>query len=738
LSLPGRGRPHVASPGGALVAVFAAAIRSTTPKSIWSCPVSKALRFALAAALPLAITACSPASDVAAPAPAAAAPLPERVDISGVSTPLNRFSAADRDPDVAACRDFNRHVNGRWLAANPVPADQTSWGSFELLRERSLEVQHAIARAASAGPADAGSIERRVGDFFRAGMDEAGIEAAGLGPLAEALAGIDALDSAESFVAHLQHGQASGDAPLFRLFAAPDLADSTVNIAFVGQGGLTLPERAYYLEDREDYLAARQALTTHAARLLVLAGASGTQAAADADAILAFETELAQASMGRLELRDPANRYNPVSVVEADALTPRYAWSAQFEAIGVPAPERFSLGQPGFFQAIDRMLAETPAETWRAWLRFRLLDEAAPYLGKDFVQAHFAFHDQALRGREAMPERWKRVLDELNGAMGEALGQLYVAVAFPPESKAKMERLVANLSEALRERLQGLEWMGEETRVRAVEKWASFTAKIGYPERWRDWDGLQIAPEGYLANAQAARAFNTRWNLGKIGKPVDRSEWGMSPQTVNAYYRASANEIVFPAAILQPPFFDPAADDALNYGGIGAVIGHEMLHGYDDQGSKFDAAGNFANWWTEEDRQRFEARTARLVAQFDAYEALPGLFVNGRLGLGENIADLGGLTVAYAAMRRAQGEDFVDPMIEGMSQSQRFFANWATVWRRGFTEASLRLALSTGPHAPAPFRALGAPSNMDAFARAYGCSAEDPMVRTGEERVEIW
>jgi len=710
--------------------------------------VNLPFRSLLSAAILTALAACSaPSGDSAPAAPAAdatpattapAAPKPIAIDMAAIKTQPISFRAADLNPGVTACTDLNLHANQTWLAANPVPSDRSSWGSFEVLGERSLEIQHAIVQTAAQSNATGGSIEQKVGDFFGSGMDEAAIEAAGIEPLKPRLAKIDAISDAAGIAAYLREAYAVGQGPLFGFYANADLKNSEMVIGFTNQGGLSLPERSYYLEDREDFVAAREALLTYAATVLQLAGSDEASAKAQAQQILEFETLLAQASLDRVSLRDPASRYNPVSLTEADAVTPNFPWGAFFDTLGVARPEMFSLAMPDFFREFDRMLVEVPVAQWQTWLRFRTLNSAAPYLGKAFEDANFALYGKTLRGQQEQQERWKRVLGAVNGSMGEALGQLYVAVAFPPESKAKMQQLVANLSEALKERLQNLDWMGDETKTKALEKWASFTPKIGYPDKWRSWDGLSVGRDSYVANLEAAAAFNYRFMLDKIGKPVDRTEWGMSPQTVNAYYRASANEIVFPAAILQPPFFDPNADDALNYGGIGAVIGHEMLHGYDDQGSKFDAVGNFANWWTDQDRERFNARTDKLVAQFNAYEALPGLNVNGRLALGENIADLGGLTVAYAAMRRAQGEGYTDPMVEGLSQSQRFFLNWATVWRRGFTTEAMKLQITNGPHAPGMFRAVGAPSNMPTFHEAFGCQPGDRMRREGEERVAIW
>jgi putative endopeptidase len=399
--------------------------------------------------------------------------------------------------------------------------------------------------------------------------------------------------------------------------------------------------------------------------------------------------------------------------------------------------EGFSLSQPKFFAEFDRMIADVPVEDWQSYLRFHLVDDASPFLADAFVQENYNFYGKTLRGQAEIQPRWKRTLGTINNVAGEALGQMYVDVAFSPESKQRMQQLVENLSEALKVRIENLEWMSEETKEKAMEKWAAFTPKIGYPDKWREWTGLDTARDSYIGNVLAANKFNYEWQLGKIGEPVDRTEWGMSPQTVNAYYNPLANEIVFPAAILQPPFFDADADPALNYGGIGAVIGHEMIHGYDDQGSRFGPSGNFENWWSDADAKGFSGLTDQLVTQFGEYEAAPGKMVNGKLTLGENIADLGGLAVAYDAMKRAT-EGQPDPMIDGFTRDQRFFMNWATVWRRNFTPEELNVRLATDSHAPANFRAVGAPSNLPAFAEAFNCKSGDPMVREGDDQIVIW
>ncbi|HFT6990914.1 M13 family metallopeptidase [Stenotrophomonas maltophilia] len=689
----------------------------------------------LTIAIAASLAACG--KNESAPAATAGTDAKPAFDLSQIKTPLISLNSADLDPAISACTDLNGFVNSKWLKANPVPGDQTTWGSFEILRERSLEVQHALVEQAAASQAKAGSVEAKIGDIWKTGNDEAKIEAAGLAPLQPTLDKIGALNDTAAITQYLRDSQAEGKGVLFSLFANADYKDSANVIAYVGQGGLGLPEKGYYFDDAQAKI--RDAYVAYIAQVLTLSGMDAAQAAEQAKAVMAFETRLAKASMSRIEMRDPAKRYNPLSAADADRLTPNFSWTALFDTLKVPAAQKFSLAQPGFFGEMDKMLADVPASTWQAYLRFHTIDDASPYLSSPFEKANFDFYGTTLRGQKEMQPRWKRVLESVNGGMGEALGQLYVDAVFPAESKVAMQHLVENLSQALKARLEQLPWMGEETKKKALEKWASFTPKIGYPDKWRDWAGLQTNGDSYLGNMQAARAFNYRYMLDKIGKPVDKTEWGMTPQTVNAYYNATKNEIVFPAAILQAPFFDAKADPALNYGGIGAVIGHEMMHGYDDSGSQFAANGNFDNWWTDGDRKAFTERTDQLVAQFDGYESVPGVFVKGKLTLGENIGDLGGLTVAYDALQMALKEDpKANVDVDGHSQDQRFFMNWATVWRRNFTDGELRVRLNTDPHAPANFRANGAPSNMPSFAAAFQCKAGDAMVRADDKRVVIW
>ena len=725
--------------GPALAGVHCRGIHQPCPQRAESNVTANTPRIlALSLAVSLALGACSrdaaPAADDSTATAPAAAPATPRLDDAKLP-PVNRFQITDLDDAVGACQDLNAHANGKWLAANAIPGDRTSWGSFEMLVERSLAAQRQLAEQA-ANDTGATGVARIVGDFWATGMDEAAIEAQGLAPIQDRLDAIDALADGTAIADYLRNSAERGESFLVSFGPNADFRDSKVNIAYAAQGGLGLPDRTYYFEaTHQDKLAAYE---RHVARVLELSGVPSDAAAGQARAVVAFETRLADKSRSQVELaRDASLFYNPVTPSDADALTPNFPWTAFFAAQGIEAPATFSLAMPEFHQEVDRMLAEVPVDTWKAYLRFHTVDSASPFLARDFANANYEFYGRTLRGQQEIEPRWKRTLNTLNGSAGEALGEIYVQAAFPAASKARMEELVSNLGEALKARLENLEWMGEETREKAMAKWETFTPKIGYPANWRDWSGLATSRDSYIGNVLAAREFNHRWQLGKIGKPVDPDEWFMPPQTVNAYYNPQANEIVFPAAILQPPFFDPDADDALNYGGIGAVIGHEMIHGYDDQGSRFGPTGNFENWWTGADASGFRKLTDRLVAQFDAYEAAPGQHVNGTLTLGENIADLGGLAVAYDALQRAR-EGQQDPNVDGLTQDQRFFLNWATVWRRNFTPEELKVRLATDPHAPANFRAIGAPANLPAFAAAFSCEAGAPMVRAGEERIVIW
>lgn len=679
----------------------------------------------------------APATAPDAAASAAAASKTLTLDQSKLPA-VNQFTAADLDPNGNACTDLNAYANAKFLAANPVPGDRTSWGAFEMLDERSNAIQQQLAEQAAADTGATG-VEKIVGDLWSTGMDEAKINAQGIEPLKPELAAIDAISDQAKLVDYLRSSAAKGNNELFSFGAEADFKKSSQNIAYAMQGGLGLPDPEYYTSAGNK--AKLDAYQAHVAKVLELSGVAAADATAQAKQVVAFETRLAKVSKTSTQMsRDASLAYNPISPADADKLTPNWSWTEFFKSQGVATPEMFSLAIPAFHQEVSKMIADTDPAIWRAYLRFHTVDRASPYLSQQFVDESFAFYNKTMRGQKEIKPRWKRVLATINSQAGETLGQMYVKVAFPGDSKAKMETLVTNLRTALKARIEKLDWMSPETKTKAIAKWESFTPKIGYPEKWREWNGLSTSRDSYLGNVMAASEFNYKWNLSKIGKPVDKTEWGMSPQTVNAYYNPLQNEIVFPTAILQPPFFDPNAPEEMNYGGIGAVIGHEMTHGYDDQGSRFGADGNFIadpGWWTQKDLDAFKARTGKLVAQFDSYRTPAGDKVKGDLTLGENIADLGGLNTAYDAMKTATaGKD--DPKSDGITRDQRFFLNWATVWRRNFTPEELVVRLKTDPHAPANFRAIGAPSNMPAFAAAFSCKAGDAMVRQGDQQVVIW
>jgi putative endopeptidase len=672
-------------------------------------------------------------------------PLALALALAGVTGAANADSvgwikSSELDTTISPCSDLNGFVNAKWVAANPIPSDRTRWGAFDQLAEKSLDAQHEIVEAAAKNveSAKAGTNEQKIGSMYRSGMDETAVDKAGFDPIKPDLAKIAALKANKDVASYLRESFADGHGSVFRFGSRADYNDAKTQIASAGQGGLGLPTPDYYSKD--EYAEQRKAYVEHIAKTLELTGVAADEAKKQADTVLKFETRLAAASLSRVELRDPKNQYHFVSVAEADQVMPHFAWEPFFAAQGVKVEKGFSLSQPKFFAEFDKMLADVPVADWQAYLRFHTIDGAAQFLSKPFQDQHFAFHGQALNGQKEQSPRWKRVLEAVDGGMGMALGEMYVAQNFPPQAKARAKQLVDDVRNALRARIEKLDWMSDETKKKALAKWDTFLPKIGYPDKWRDWSGLSIAPDNYFANVRAARKFNYQYDVAKVGKPTDRLEWGMTPQTVNAYYNPTDNTINFPAAILQAPFFDFKADDALNYGGIGAVIGHEATHGYDDQGSKFDQDGNNNNWWSDEDRSKFEARTQKLTDQFNAYEPLPGKHVNGKLTLGENTADLGGLNAAYDALQLAlkKNPQEAKTKIDGYTEDQRFFIAFARVWSGNILPKAQEVRLNTDPHAPAKYRAIAAPSNMPVFARTFGCKAGDPMVRDDELRVTIW
>ncbi len=703
----------------------------------------KPLALALAVSAALSLSACGK-QEPASKAPAPASTAPAAASTTAAANPgKSIFDVSELDPAIDACQDFNGFVNAKWVAANPIPADRTRWGAFDQLAESSLNTQHAIVEKAAkdAATVQAGSIEQKIGYLFQSGMDEAAIEKAGFDPIKPKLDAIAGLNNGADVAGYITRSYVEGDGQVFHFESDPDFQHADMQIAYAFEDGLGLPTKDYYSDAK--YKDIRDAYVAYIAKALELTGVAEADAKKQADDVLALETRLAAASLSPVEARKPENQYHFVSVKEADKATPHFSWDKFFAAQGVTIDKGFSLSQPKFFAEFDQQLAKAPIAQWQAYLRFHTIDDASPYLSRNFQDNKFAFYGKTLSGQPEQKARWKRVLGTVNDSMGQALGQLYVAEVFKPEAKARAQELVDNVRNALKARIENLDWMSAETKAKAIAKWNTFLPKIGYPDKWRDWSGLNITSDNYYANVQAAAKFNYDYDIAKIGKPTDRKEWGMTPQTVNAYYKPSDNTINFPAAILQPPFFDANADDGINYGGIGAVIGHEASHGFDDEGSQFDGAGNNVNWWTKDDRAKFDARTDKLVAQFDAYTPIkdqPDLHVNGKLTLGENIGDLGGLSAAYDALQAAlkKNPEEAGKKIDGYTQDQRFFLNWARVWRGSIREKQAVLQLNTDPHAPASLRAIGAPSNMPAFASAFQCKPGDAMVRPDDKQVKIW
>ena len=699
---------------------------------------------ALAVSLALTVSACGKQDSNPAEAPApTASTAPSAAGSTSAVDSKSIFDVSELGAPAEACTDFNQFVNAKWVAANPIPNDRTRWGAFDKLAEDSLNTQHTIVENAAKGAdqAAAGSIEQKIGNLYKSGMDEAAIDKAGFDPIKPKLAEIDQLKNGADVAAFLDKSFAQGDMLVFQFGAGADFKHAETQIGYTFQDGLGLPTKDYYTDPKHADL--RKAYLDYIAKTLELTGVSAADAKKQADEVMAFETKLAAASLAPVELRTPENQYHFVSVAEADKITPHFSWENFFKAQGVTIDKGFSLSQPKFFAEFDKLLASAPASQWQAYLRFHTIDGASDALSKPFRDNKFAFYGKTLSGQPEQKPRWKQVLNAVNGSMGMALGELYVKQEFTPEAKQRAEELVTNVRNALKARIQNLDWMSDETKAKAIAKWDTFLPKIGYPDKFRSWDGLTIVPDNYYANLEAASKFNYDYDLAKIGKPTDRKEWGMTPQTVNAYYNPTDNTINFPAAILQPPFFDAKADDAINYGGIGAVIGHEASHGFDDEGSQFDGAGNNVNWWSKADRAKFDARTAKLVQQFNDYTPIkdkPDAHVNGKLTLGENIADLGGLNVAYDALQVAlkQHPAEATQKIDGYTQDQRFFLNWARVWRGNIREQQALLRLNTDPHAPASLRAIGAPSNMPAFAAAFQCKPGDAMVRAADKQVKIW
>jgi predicted metalloendopeptidase len=643
---------------------------------------------------------------------------------------------ANLDTAVKPCEDFYTFANGGWLKAHSIPADKSRFGAFEEVSERNRAILMKILEETSAKRTWAkGSVEQKVGDFFAAGMDEAAIDKRGLTPLKPTFAAIEGLKDAKQLPAMLAKLHAQGLPGGFGFFVRQDAKASTQYLGYLGQGGTGLPDRDYYLKDDARSREFRAKYELHIAKMLELAGDSLALAKARAKVVLDLETRMAQAQWSRVEMRNPQKVYNKRTLDQLMTEAPGFDWKAYFQGRGVKLAD-LNLSQPSFFTAFGKLASTVPAPQWRTYLRWHALSATANLLPKAFGEEAFAFHGKVLSGTPEREARAKRIEAATDGSLGEALGQLYVKVAFPPEAKKKVLEMVENLRVALRERITHLDWMGEATKQQAIKKLNAFGVKIGYPDKWKTY-AFDVKRDDHFGNVRRAAAFRIQENLKKLGKAIDRTEWSMTPPTVNAYYSPTMNEIVFPAGILQPPFFDAKADDAVNYGSLGFVIGHEMTHGFDDSGSQFDASGNLENWWTDADKRAYESRTDLVVKQYEAYEPLKGEHVNGKLTLGENIADIGGLKIAFAAYQNSlKGQAAAS--IDGFTGPQRFFLGAATVWRNHIREAALSVRLKTDPHSPGRERVNGPLSNLPEFYDAFGCADGQPMKRDAKVRPAIW
>ncbi len=648
-----------------------------------------------------------------------------------------RFSAGYMDASADPRADFARYAFGAWQKMNPVPPDKARWGSFNELEQFNQLSLKSILEAAAARAHEPGSVEQKVGDFFKSAIDTAAVDAAGLKPVEADLARIAAIASTAELARALATLHDRGVDGFFRVLVRADQKKSELNALYAYQGGMSLPSKGYYFD--EQFEKFRVAFVEHVARMLALAGDAPESAAAGARTVFEVEKALAADAKTPAELRDALANYNkmPTADLAGKVAVLPFARYLADRGIAGPAADTIIVGQPRFFEGLQRQLSAHPLTDWKVYLRYQVLRAAAPYLAAPFEAEHFRFYSTVLRGTPEMEPRWQRAARVIDGAIGEALGQLYVERYYPPEAKARMDEMIGNITAVMRDRLSKLEWMTEPTRRRALAKFDRFFAKIGYPAKWRDYSSVGIRPAAFFANVRAATEFEVKRRLSQLGQPVDKTEWRMSPPTVNAYFDPTANNINFPAGILQPPFFDFSLDDAVNYGGIGAVIGHEITHGFDDQGRHYDAEGNLADWWTPEDAARFQARAKKVVEQFSGYEPLPGVRVNGELTLGENIADLGGASLAYEALERSlAGKE--RKLIDGLTPEQRFFLSWAQVWRTNMRENALRQQLAVDPHSPGSIRAIGPLVNLQPFYDAFGIREGDPMWRRPEDRAKIW
>jgi putative endopeptidase len=671
-------------------------------------------------------TASSSATNAAAAAPAPAYLGPHGFDVTAMDT------------SVKACDDFYRFAVGKWRDTHPLPAQYSRYGRFEELAERNRDVLHKIleedAAMTNAAP---GSAEQKVGDFYSACMNETAIEAAGVTPIQPELDRINAISDKSSLLTELNHLHTAGYAPLFRVGGTNDQKNSKMIIASLGTGALGLPDRDYYLRDDDRFKTIRNQYIDHVAKMLTLSGESADQASSDAKRILDLESKLAASQLTRVEQRVPENTYHPTAVTELASMAPAVDWPTYLHNLGVETTS-LNVSQPKYIQTVSQLLNDVPLEDWKALLRWQVVDNAAPYLSSAFVSEDFNFGGRTLSGTKEQQERWKRCVRAADASIGQLLGQEYVRRNFTPEAKAKMSSLIDNLVGALREDIPTLSWMGPETKSAALAKLNAFQRRIGYPDKWRDYSALNVGRASYATNVQAARAWAYHHNIERIGHPDDPNEWGFfTPPTVNASYNPSQNNITFPAGILQPPFFDPNADDAYNYGGIGTVIGHEMTHGFDDQGAKYDAEGNLRNWFTPEDLKSFQARTDCVANEYNEFNVAQGINISGKLVNGEAVADLGGATIALRAYEKSL-EGKTRQTIDGFTPEQRFFLGFAQVWGENMSPQEATRRALTDPHAQGPFRVNGTVQNMPEFWKAYHCNEGDKMVRDTAKRCAIW
>jgi predicted metalloendopeptidase len=686
--------------------------------------------------------AAEPPSDGTAPAPITSAERKgagEPSEAAKLDKNPPAFDLANMDTSVKPSDDFYTYANGTWLKNTPIPPEESRWGSFNQLIEKNNEALRVVAEKAANTKTDpklAPEVQK-VGDYYASGMNEAEIEAAKAKPLADEFKHIDDIKDKAGLLKEIAHLHQMGVTAFFGFTSGQDDKESTMVIAQAFQGGLGMPDRDYYTKEDEQSKKLRDEYVAHVTKMLTLIGTPEAKAAEDAKKVLAIETDLAKPARTRVELRDPQKNYNKMKQADLQALTPDWKWADYFNEIKLTTPGDINVGQPDFFKAANDVFTKTSLDDWKIYLRWHLIHDAAAQLSSDFVNEDFKFFGTTLTGAKALKPRWRRVVSSTDQALGEALGKLYVADNFPPESKARMIDLVKNIQEAMSDSIKSRDWMDDQTKQEALKKLAAFTVKIGYPDKWRDYSTLKIDRGPYVLNAARASAFETERQLKKIGKPVDRSEWGMTPPTVNAYYNPNMNEIVFPAGILQPPFFNANADDAINYGGIGAVIAHEISHGFDDQGRQYDAQGNLRDWWTPESAAKYKERADKIVKQYSEYEPLPGQHINGELTQGENIADDGGVKLAFAAFQKALKKKPQDK-IDGFTPEQRFFLGWAQVWRANMRDEALKLRLNTDPHSPGKYRCNGPLSNTPEFKKAFNLPDDCPMVRPADQIVSIW